>query len=550
MRFLTTLGACVSLGFFIQGQAQDTIDISTVRQGERMFDLRFSPAKEDSLLSGMADKLHTYQWMHKSQLPNDLPLPLWYDPVLPGMHFEKSQKALLWDLPENTPLPQNRSELAFYSVMQLASLVHHRRISSVELTRFFMERLKKYGGGLHCVVELTEDLAMRQAEKADAEIARGIDKGPLQGIPYGIKDLFSVQGTHTTWGSPPFRDQEIEGTCFVAHQLEKAGAVLVAKLSLGELAMDDVWFGGLTRNPWNPDRGSGGSSAGSASATAAGLVPFAIGTETYGSIVDPSSRCGTTGLRPSFGRIARTGAMVLAWSSDKIGPICRSAEDAALVFAYIQGADGRDASARNLAFNYTGKIDLKNLRIGYAKNYIDSLPAGSAEKKTLDLLRKLGAKINGFNFPDSLHGDEILSLIVSVESAAVFDPLTRSNRDDEMVQQNKDRWPNTFRLARFIPAVEYLNACRMRYRIMQEMAPVYNQYDIIIAPPETGDQLAITNLTGNPSITLPIGFAENGMPESISFIGKLFGEADLLAFAKAFQGATRFHLQHPAAFLK
>jgi Asp-tRNA(Asn)/Glu-tRNA(Gln) amidotransferase A subunit family amidase len=537
-----------SLVLCLSSRAQDSITVSDIIPAEKMLDLRFTAPKRDSLQTGLTDKLHTYQWMHSSNLPNDLPLSLWFDPLLPGMKLNQQQARIDWPIPDSFDLPANPRDLAFCSLLQLASLIRHKKISSVDLTLFYLDRLKKYGDRLHCVIELTEELAMAQARRADADLARGIYRSPLQGIPYGIKDLFAVKGTHTTWGSPPFRDQLIDRTCFVAQQLERAGAVLVAKLSLGELAMDDRWFGGLTRNPWNPDLGSGGSSAGSAAATAAGLVPFAIGTETYGSIVDPSSRCGATGFRPSYGSIARTGAMTLAWSSDKIGPICRSAQDAALVFSLIHGADGVDASSRTVAFNFQEKMNIHSLRVAYARNYIDSLAEGSPEKKTLARLRELGARIVPIDFPNDLHGDQILSLIIFAEGAAAFDPLTRSNRDDEMVQQNKDRWPNTFRLARFIPAVEYINACRMRYRIMQQIAPLFQQYDIIIAPPETGDQLAITNLTGNPSVTLPNGFTREGLPTAISFIGRLYDDGELLAFAKQYQDATPFHLRHPEGF--
>jgi Asp-tRNA(Asn)/Glu-tRNA(Gln) amidotransferase A subunit family amidase len=528
--------------------AQDSVSIQQEMGAEKMYGLQFSNAKRDSMLDGLSSNIKTYQFFHDQNLPNNIPLSISFDPVLPGMHFNKKQQPIVWDIPLNVDLPKNKNELAFYSLPQLASLIKYKKISSVELTKFFIQRLKKYGDTLHCVIELTEDIALQQAKKADDDLAKGIYKSPLQGIPYGIKDLFAVKGTHTTWGTPPYKNQVIDQTAFVAQQLQDAGAVLVAKLSLGELAMDDVWFGGLTRNPWNLNKGSGGSSAGSSSATAAGLVPFAIGTETYGSIVDPSWRCGLTGLRPTFGSISRSGAMALAWSSDKVGAICRSAEDAAIVFAYIHGTDGKDASARNMPFNYTGKIDLKKLKVAYAKNYIDSLPDNSPEKKLLTTLKNLGVKLIAVDFPDTLHGDAILNLIVAAESAAAFDPLTRSNQDDEMVQQKKDRWPNIFRTARFIPAVEYINACRMRYSIMQKVDPFINEYDIIIAPPETGDQLAITNLTGHPSVTLPIGFDINGMPVAITFIGHLYDEAKLLAFAKAYQSATTFNQQHPLMF--
>ncbi len=528
--------------------AQDTISPADLTGAEKMFGLRFTAVKRDSILSGLTDHLQLYQYLHAQVLSNDVPLSIGFDPLLPGAHYQRRQKPISWLIPAETSLPADRNKLAYYSLYELASLIKRKKISSVELTKFFLERLKRYGPVLHCVIELTEDSALAQARRADADLARGVYRSPLQGIPYGIKDLFAVKGSHTTWGTPPYKEQVINRTAYIATRLAEAGAVLLAKLSLGELAEDDVWFGGLTRNPWNPMLGSGGSSAGSASATAAGLVPFAIGTETYGSIVDPSMRCGVTGLRPTFGSIARTGCMALCWSSDKVGPICRSAEDAALVFAYVHGGDSTDASSRTMPFNYTGKIDLSRLKIAYTRNYIDTLSDNSPEKQTLLILKRLGARLIPVDFPDDLHGNDILSLIIGVESAAAFDLLTRSNRDDEMVQQNKDRWPNTFRTARFVPAVEYVNACRMRTSIMQKIDPFISRYDILIAPPETGDQLAITNLTGHPSVTLPVGYRADRLPGSISFIGQLYGEARLLAFAKAFQDATPYNKLHPKGF--
>jgi Asp-tRNA(Asn)/Glu-tRNA(Gln) amidotransferase A subunit family amidase len=528
--------------------AQDSIVIGDLISAEKLFDLRFTEVKRDSILSGLSDNHKFYRYLHDHDLSNDIPLSLAFSPLLPGTHYDTRQKPIQWTIPAEVALPANRDDLAYYSLYELASLIKRKKISSVELTKFFLDRLKKYGPILHCVIELTEDSALAQARRADADLARGVYRSPLQGIPYGIKDLFAVRGTHTTWGTPPYKDQVINQNAYAADQLEEAGAVLVAKLSLGELAEDDVWFGGLTRNPWNPSTGSGGSSAGSASATAAGLVPFAIGTETYGSIVDPSMRCGVTGLRPTFGSIARTGCMALCWSSDKVGIISRSAEDDAMVFTYLHGSDSTDASSRTMPFNYTGKINLSRMKIAYARNYIDTLNDNSPEKQTLLILKKMGARLIPVDFPDDLHGNEILSLIIGVESAAAFDKLTRSNRDDEMVQQNKDRWPNTFRTARFVPAVEYVNACRMRTVIMQKVDPFIAQYDIIIAPPETGDQLAITNLTGHPSVTLPVGYHPDGTPGSISLIGQLYGEAELLAFAKAFQDATPYNKEHPKNF--
>lgn len=548
-KYLTALICSLfSLSLAAQSPTPDTIGLPDLRVAEKLFDLHFTEPKEDSILDGLAYHLQLYQYIHAHTLYNDVPLSMGFDPLLPGTPYDRKQKPLHWNIPPAVSLPANRADLAFYSLPELASLIKRKKISSEELTKFFLERLKRYGPVLHCVIELREDSALAQARRADRDLARGIYRGPLQGIPYGIKDLFAARGSHTTWGTPPYKDQVIQEDAYVAERLAQAGAVLLAKLSLGELAMDDVWFGGQTRNPWNLAVGSGGSSAGSASATAAGLVPFAIGTETYGSIVDPSMRCGATGLRPTFGSIARTGCMALCWSSDKVGPICRSAEDAAIVFAYIHGGDSADASSRTMPFNYTGKVDLKRLKVAYTRNYIDSLPESSPEKQTLLILRRLGARLIPVDFPDDLHGNDILSLIVSVESAAAFDKLTRTNLDDQMVQQNKDRWPNVFRSARFVPAVDYVNACRLRTAIMQKVDPFISQYDIIIAPPETGDQLAITNLTGHPSVTLPVGYKPDGTPGSISFIGQLYGEAGLLAFAKAFQDATSYNKEHPKGF--
>ncbi|MDR3693509.1 amidase [Mucilaginibacter sp.] len=543
-----TILTTVSIFMLTGALMAQNVTKASIESTEKMYGLNFTDAKRDSMTDILSKNIKTYAFLHSRNFKNDVPLPLAFNVDLPGLIVPKKQLPVHFNIPANVELPENSNDLAFYSIPQLASLIKNKKISSEKLTRFYLDRLRKYGPVLHCVIELTDTLAIAQAKKADADLAKGIYHGLLHGIPYGIKDLFAVKGTHTTWGTPPYKDQIIDETCFVAQKLQAAGAVLVAKLSLGELAEDDVWFGGLTRNPWDISKGSGGSSAGSSSATAAGLVPFAIGTETYGSIVDPAMRCGVTGLRPTYGSIARTGAMALCWTSDKVGPICRSAEEDAIVFNYIHGTDKKDASAIDFAFNYTGSVDIKKLKIAYVKNYIDTLPENSTEKQTLATLKKMGATVTGINFPDNLHGDETLSLIIGVESAAAFDELTRTNQDDLMVQQGKDRWPNTFRTSRFVPAVEYLNACRYRYQVMEQMDPFLDKYDVIITPPETGDQLAITNLTGNPSITLPNGWLKNNMPASISFIGKHFGEAKLLAFAKAYQEYTGYNLKHPAMF--
>ena len=531
--------------------AQDSVNTDAIQAAEKMYDLQFTKAKRDSMVYTLNTYLQYYRRNHTVDMPNSVPMPMWFDPVLPGMHFSTKQETISWNIPSNVNLPKNKEDLAFYSISQLASLIKNKKISSLELTKFFINRLKKWGDTLHCVISLTEDIATKQATQADADLAKGIYKSPLQGIPYGLKDLFAVKGTKTTWGTPPYKDQALDEDAFVYQQLEIAGAVLVAKLSMGELAMDDIWFGGQTKNPWNLNQGSNGSSAGSASATVAGLVPFAIGTETYGSIVAPSAVCGASGLRPTFGSVARTGAMTLAWTSDRIGPICRSAEDAAIVYAYMHGSDEADRASRTMPFNYQDNADVRNLKIAYAKNYIDTLPENASEKRVIRTLQQAGFTVTPIDFPANLHANDLLVMIWAAESAAAFDPLTRSGRDSEMVQQWRDRYPNTFRSARMIPAVEYINVTRLRYLMMQQVYPLFNQYDIIIVPSMADEPMAMSCLTGNPCITLPSGFMPNGSPASITFIGgKLYSEATIAAFGKKFQSLTDYHLQHPAMFIK
>ena len=529
--------------------AQD-ISVSEIAVAEKMIGLHFDAAQRDSMVNQLNANLKIYKYLHGFNLANSVPLPQWFDPVLPQMKFSTSQQAINFSIPTNVAMPADMNQLAFYSIPQLSSLLRQHKITSVQLTTFFINRLKKYGDTLHCVISLTENIAMKQARKADDAFAKGIYKSPLQGIPYGLKDLFAVKGTKTTYGTPPFKDQVLDEDAFVYQQLEKAGAVLIAKLSMGELAMDDIWFGGQTKNPWNLQEGSNGSSAGSASATTAGLVPFAIGTETYGSIVAPSAVCGATGLRPTFGSVARTGGMTLAWTSDRIGPICRSAEDAAIVFASIRGSDVYDRASRTMPFNYTGNVDLKKIKVAYAKNYIDTLSANSAEKGVIKTLIDAGVQVSGIDFPSNLHTSDLLTTIWAAESAAAFDPLTRSGKDSEMVQQWQSRYPNMFRSARLIPAVEYLNVCRLRYLVMQQAFPLLSKYDIIIVPSMADEPMALTCLTGNPCITLPSGLpVTSGAPPSITFIGgKLYSEATLAAFAKKFQQLTHYEQKHPALF--
>ena len=528
----------------VSSSTSNPITREAVAGAEKVIGLGFTEVERDSMLEGLKEQLGNYQGIRAVTIPNGVPPAVMFNPIPVGMKFEKSRTPFMATPPGKIVLPADKEELAFYSVGQLGFLLKTRQISSVELTRMYLDRLKRYGPKLECVITLTEDIAMHQARRADKEIADGKYRGPLHGIPYGAKDLLSTKGVRTTWGSVPYKEQLIDEDATVIRRLEEAGAVLVAKLTMGELAWGDVWFGGKTRNPWNYEQGSSGSSAGSAVATAAGLVGFAIGTETWGSIVSPSTRCGTTGLRPTYGRVSRTGAMALSWTMDKIGPICRTVEDCALVFDVIQGPDGKDQTLYDVPFNYDHNVALGRLRIGYLKSDFDSVEGDhSLNDATLATLRSLGATLIPIALPKYPMND--ISIILSAEAGAAFDELTRSGQDDLLVRQIKNAWPNVFRLSRFIPAVEYIQANRIRYLVIQEMARLMDTIDVYVAPSFQGDNLLLTNLTGHPCVVLPNGFSKEDTPASISFIGRLFEEGKLLAVAKKYQDATDFHRRHP-----
>jgi Asp-tRNA(Asn)/Glu-tRNA(Gln) amidotransferase A subunit family amidase len=541
---LLALSVPVYSSFGRQEQMPNPITVEMVGQAQKIVGLDFNEAERDSMLEDLADQRESYEKLRAFPLLNSTPPALQFNPIPFGFEFEKTRRSFKKSPAGAVHMPKTLDELAFYPVSQLSELIRTRKVTSERLTTMYIRRLKKYGPKLECVITLTEDLALKQARKADREIAGGLYRGPLHGIPYGIKDLLAVKGYKTTWGSVPYKDQVIDEDATVVKKLRAAGAVLIAKLTMGELAMGDVWFGGRTRNPWNVKQGSSGSSAGSAAATAAGLVAFAIGTETLGSIVSPSTRCGTTGLRPSYGRVSRTGAMALSWSMDKIGPLCRSVEDCAIVFHAIYGPDGQDQTLYDAPFNYNPAVNWNRLRIGYLKTEFDSVRFNKAvSDSVLSVLTRLGAKLIPIELPhlpvNQLH------IILSAEAAAAFDELTRSGKDDAMVRQGKGAWPNSFRSSRFIPAVEYIEANRVRYLVIQEMQKVMKDIDVYVAPSFGGNNLLLTNLTGHPCVVLPDGFTKEGTPTSISFIGRLFGEGRLLAVARAYQEATGFHLKHP-----
>ena len=550
---MTLLFLLLSLACGRADRDRREIVTADVAAAEKLTGLEFSPAERDSMLDDLRENLESYQKIRRLTIANNIPPALLFNPIPVGFRLEQESRGFKMRPPKSLALPEDRTKienfevLAFASVRDLAELIRTRQITSTELTRMYLHRLKKHAATLECAITFTEELAMRQAGRADREIAAGYYRGPLHGIPYGAKDLLAVRGYKTTWGAEPYKDQVIDETAVVIQKLEEAGAVLIAKLALGALAWGDVWYNGTTRNPWNIEQGSSGSSAGSASATAAGLVAFAIGTETWGSIVSPSTRCGTTGLRPTYGRVSRTGAMALSWSMDKIGPICRTVEDCALVFDAIRGPDGIDLTLVNAPFNYDPDIDLKTVRIGYLKDLFDKPYGGhEADSISLETLRALGLELVPITLPDC--PVEALSFILSAEAAAAFDELTRSGRDDLMVRQIKNAWPNVFRSSRFIPAVEYIQANRVRFTLIQEMQKIMTGIDVYVAPSFGGNNLLLTNLTGHPGVVLPNGFDEQGSPRSISFIGGLFKEATLLAVAGAYQEATEFHLKHPPLF--
>jgi Asp-tRNA(Asn)/Glu-tRNA(Gln) amidotransferase A subunit family amidase len=438
--------------------------------------------------------------------------------------------------------------LAFATVAELSRLLRARKVTSVQLTRMYLERLKQHGPRLNCLVTVTEEPALRQAEQADRELAAGKVRGPLHGIPWGAKDILATRGIRTTWGAYPFAEQVFDYDATVVERLEAAGAVLVAKLSTGELALGDLWFGGRTLNPWNTERGSSGSSAGPGSAVAAGLVGFAIGSETLGSIVSPSVENGVTGLRPTFGRVSRFGAMTLAWSMDKLGPMCRGVEDCALVLAAIQGPDGRDGTVEDVPFRWDPALPLKTVRVGYDRAAFEARRDPERQKvyaEVLTGLRRLGIEPVPVTLPAQRpEYGPLAGITIDVESAASFSTLTESGRLNQLARQSDGSWPNTFRVGSTIPAVDYLQALRVRRLLQREMEAALKDVDVYVTVPFAGPNLVYTNLTGHPTMITRCGFA-NGLPVSVEFVGNLFREAELLRVAFAYEQATEWHRRHP-----
>jgi Asp-tRNA(Asn)/Glu-tRNA(Gln) amidotransferase A subunit family amidase len=567
LKAITALGlASPALARATAGEKVPELTVEMLQQSEWICGLEFSPEERDLMLEGVREALASYPRLREVELDNSVSPALRFDPA-PGQAgagpSKRERRKSKPPKPSRSERPEASADLAYGSVRELSHWLRTGQISSRELTELYQSRLQRFDPELECVITSTEESALEQADKADRRIAKRETRSPLVGIPWGAKDLLAVPNYRTTWGAAPYKDQRRPERATVVNRLDDAGAVLLAKLSVGALAWGDVWYGGKTKNPWNLEQGSSGSSAGSSAAVAAGLVGFAIGTETWGSIVSPCTRCGATGLRPTFGRVSRHGAMALSWSMDKIGPIARSAEDCAWIFQAINGPDGLDATVEDRPFEWPFRKNPRKLKVGFAAaafeedrtegledegEIADTREWQEFDKRTLRELEGVGFELVPIELPDSLPvGD--LSLILTAEATTAFDELTRSGRDDLLVRQIANAWPNVFRQGQLIPAVEYLRANRIRTLLQRQMQELFSTIDIYVSPSFVGDNLLMTNLTGHPCVVLPNGFrTADGTPTSVTFQGGLFEEGKLLAFAQAYQEATAYHRRRPPLF--
>jgi len=567
-----------------QARQQQSPEITkeTIAAAEQIADVSFTDEERAAIARGLQQARNAIDQLHKVPLDMSVFPAIVFDPVPPGEKLAAKSKAAM--VRGRTPVmsrPANLDELAYATVAQLSELVRTRKVKSSELTEMYLSRLKRYDPQLHCVITLTEDRARAQAKAADEEIARGKYRGPLHGLPWGAKDLLAVKGYPTTWGAGLYKEQSFDYDATVVRRLDDAGAVLIAKLTLGALAQGDRWYGERTRNPWNAETGSSGSSAGPASATAAGCVAFAIGSETNGSITSPSRTCGLSGFRPTFGRVPRTGAMALSWTMDKLGPICRSAEDCALVFDSIYGPDGIDHSVQSYPFNWNANTKPAQLRIAYIKSHFegtrnDGTPFRNEEAlNVLEVLKSLGARLTAIDEPTPTSGF-LAQLTLNAECGAAFQGDTLNGKISEL--ETYSTWPNTFRAAQFLPAADYVNAQRARTRLCKDWWDLFRDHDVILTPREN---TSVTNITGTPSIVVPTGFAipqapppggfggpppvthndslrvaalrppapsKTPLPTWIYIMGPIFQDEKILAVAHAFQQATSFHLKRPPAF--
>ena len=518
--------------------AAQQIDQSTIAHAEQLAGISFTTEERQIMSETIGDQITMLQArQERIPLGESLFPATIFNPLLPGR-----QPRLVTSAGDPNALPVRKrsvptdsAELAFSSIAELSSWLRSRDITSQQLTRLYLDRLKQHDANLHCVVTLMEARAMDQARRADAELDAGQWRGPLHGIPWGAKDLLDTRDAPTTWGAATHQTRQPKHNATVIDRLDQAGAVLVAKLSLGALAYGDIWFGGRTNNPWNTEEGSSGSSAGSAAATAAGLVGFSLGTETYGSIVSPSMRCGATGLRPTFGRVPRDGAMALCWSLDKIGPIVRHSADAAPILAAINGASTGDPASVTQPFHADASAGVQGLRIGYDPALFSDDETGQMEQQAIDVLREAGCTLKKITLPDWPWST--LLTILFAEATAAFESLTRSDQDDLLTWQEPEAWPNTFRQSWFIPAPELVQADRFRRMCMEHYAGIFDELDAMIGPSYADGMLLATNCTGHPSLTVPIGLKEDGSPHAITLIGRLFDEETLLRLGTSMESA-------------
>ncbi len=527
-----------------QPEAPQKITAEILRKALQLTGLAFSEAQIAMMLPGVNTRLANYELLRGLDVPLDTEPAFHFRPLLPGKKAPAGPARFVPAVPPYVRRWKPLDEVAFLPATQLATLIRSRRVTPADLTKMYLQRLKTYSPKLNCVITLTEDLALEQAAKATKEIRAGRYRGVLHGIPYGAKDLFATKGIRTTWGAEPFQNQIPDHDAAVIERLQKAGAVLVAKLSMGALAQGGLWFGGMTKTPWDYEQTSSGSSAGSGSATAAGLVGFSIGTETLGSIVSPCTRCGVAGVRPTYGRVSRFGAMGLSWTMDKIGPICRSMEDCAAVLRAIAGSDGRDVTVVDAPIHWEPRLSIRRLRIGIVQEEFDKLEKEPKAMYDVVLgdLRKIGAKLEPVKLPDFPLG--AIRSVLTAEAATAFDDLTRSGGVDQLKGQAPGDWPNTFRTARTMSAVEYIRAQRARTMLMESMDRFMADWDVLVSLPFSAS-LTLTNLTGHPQVVVPCGFNEKGLPQSILFTGRLYEEGTPMRVAHHFERATKWHTMHP-----
>ena len=535
-----------------EGQADVTIEM--IDYAAKLAGLEFSAEDREHMLEGVRNNLAGFRSLHALDIDQNVPPPLYFNPAVPGQVFDQAPRAFNVGAREKVTRPTNLEAVAFWSVTALSSLVQSRQVTATELTRMYLERIRRLDPLVRSVITLTEERALEQAAKADEEIAAGRYRGLLHGIPWGAKDLLAARGYRTTWGFKAYEDQVIDMDATVVQRLDNAGAILIAKLSTGEIARGDSWLGIQTRNPWNTKEGSGGSSAGPGAATAAGLVGFSIGTDTTGSILGPSRTCGITGLRPTFGRVSRHGVMPVCWSLDKVGPMCRSAADCAIVFEAIYGADGQDLAVVDKPFNYDGDASIDDIRVGYLRSAFerdandDNHTAIQNDLTSLDTLRNLNVDLVPVELPEHADMDALQMLLV--DEAAAFDELVHNGNIDLFRQDIEEPEDMLMRIARLHPAVEYVQINRRRMLLIQGMAEIFDRIDVLVSPFGGSNVQSATSLTGHPSVAIQNGFGDDGTPTGCQIIGQLYGEADALGLARAYQQATDFHRQHPPEFVQ